>query len=143
MCGLQQYGHLKNSCPFFLFLFSLFCNCTVRQRWSTAHNFGGYSLFNSTFICFKDTSSYDHFSLFNSVFLCFSLVTVNRQTSYDPGILRQCYGNVSQFVLGFERKMVRDLIVLVPDHCLSLNFLHKEIYIFLRQEETGMNAMNS
>ena len=107
---------------FFLFLFSLFCNCTVRQRWSPAHNFGGYSLFNSTFICFKDTSSYDQFSLFNSVFLCFSLVTIKRQSSYDPydpGILRQCYGNVSQFALGFEGKMERDLIVLLPDHCLS------------------------
>ena len=46
--------------------------------------FDEWPIINSTFIAFE--------LLVSSVFLCFSLVIINRQTSYDFGILHQDYG---------------------------------------------------
>ena len=54
-------------------------------------DFGECPIFNPNFIGFEETSGYwsIHFFL---VFLCFPLVTINRQTSFDSGILRQDHG---------------------------------------------------
>ena len=52
------------------------------------------SIFNSTFICSEETSIYWSVQVC-SVFLCFSLVTINRQTSYDSGILHTGFADWS------------------------------------------------
>ena len=49
-----------------------------------AKSFGKSSIFNPTIISFEKISSY----WLDQFFLCFSLVTINRQTWYDSGILR-------------------------------------------------------
>ena len=56
-------------------------------------NFGECPIFNPTFIGFVIFQ----FSMF-SFFLCFSLLSINRQNSFESGILRQDYGIIQGFV---------------------------------------------
>ena len=71
--------------------------CKARQYWRISQNFGECTIFNSTFIDFEVASN--HWSAqFVQFLLCFSLVTINRQASYDSGILPEDYGIIRGYI---------------------------------------------
>ena len=97
--------------------------CTVPQCWPLGQNFGDFSIFNPTFIGFRETSSYwsvqfvNFFSAFQSTNLVWirypksdedSLATINRQTSYDSGIFRQNYGIIRGLLMNHTGHLNRN-----------------------------------